>query len=972
MLNIFKIRVFVAVLCLGMIPGAWVRAQVGVPVQHQSWSTEEGLPQTSVHQILQTRDGYLWLTTEGGAVRYDGVTFKVLSQETEPAFTSNDVTSLAEDRDGAMWFGTADGLLERVDGKMRRFDERDGLPSSSVLSLAAAVDGTVLALTDAGLVRFDGVKFTRVNADVEQLQTGADGQVIAVTARGALAWAGGQLKPLGMEGIGEGAALRGVEIGRRGESWAWSEQEVVASGGGRTAVWRIGRELPGMRVQTVFVDRRGVAWVGTNRGLVTLRQGSEKPTAVEALGANSILSVMEDREGDLWIGTETSGLHALRPRKFRQQPGLADEEVSAVIQASDGTMWIGTREDGLRRVRSGMVERPVANRALTSPIVLSLSPGLKGDLWVGTPDGLNHVEASGAVTQYTSSDGLPDDLVRSLLVAQDGTLWAGTRRGLAHLVGGRVEVLAKDRGLGSDLVGTLFQRDGEVWVGTLSGLSVVTPGGVRNYGRAEGLTSNLVTSMGLDSAGRMWVGTREAGLFLFEAGRFLPVSGVPQRIFSVEADGLGFLWMRGEHGVVREATERLARCAEHGVCAPVPGAYGVEEGMPSDELVANGNPAAWRTTSGELWFASRKGVAIAEPADLPVNTVPPPVVLERFLVDNEEVRLGQGLIRISSGRARYTFDFAGLSFVVPAKVVYRSKLEGFDRDWSAASGRRNASYTNLPPGLYTFRVQAANNDGVWNDAGASVAFRVLPPFYRRWWFVLAVLVVLAAVVVLLYRLRVRRLQRGFDAVLAERNRIAREIHDTLAQDFVGVSLQLDLVSQMLARNSVPEAARQLKVTKSFVKAGLDEARQSIWNLRADTAKDSLPTRLTELVKRFDGGEMAVKIKIGGAYRVLPVAVEDETLRIVQEAISNVERHAGAQAVQVEVTYAQDKLVVRVADDGRGFSVSDARVKEGHFGLRGMHERAATLGAELKMTSSTGQGTILELTVPITEKRGWQR
>jgi signal transduction histidine kinase len=644
-------------------------------------------------------------------------------------------------------------------------------------------------------------------------------------------------------------------------------------------------------------------------------------------------------------------------------------------------MWIGTRDDGLRRLRPGRsggeLDRPVANDALTSPVMLSLAAGLHGDVWAGTPDGLSHVEANGKAKRYTSSDGLPDDLVRSLLAARDGTLWVGTRHGLAHLQSGRsgrLEIETEAHGLSSDLIGILYESgDGDLWIGTLAGLSRRRDGAIRNFTSADGLRSNLVTGLAEDNARRLWVTTRDAGPFLFDGQRFAAISplGMPQELFGVVVDTQGFLWLRGRHGIVRGSAAELAQCASRAICQAALGVYGVEDGMPSEEIVANGTPSAWRTSKGELWFATRKGVAVADSSNLPVNTVPPPVVIERFLADNYEVPLTSRAQSLPSGHTRYTFEYAGLSYTVPSKVLYRSRLEEFDLHWSDASTHRSASYTNLPPGRYTFRVQAANNDGLWNDVGAQVQFRILPPFYRRWWFLLAVSFTLIGFSILLYRLRVRRLQLRFDAVLAERNRIAREIHDTLAQDFVGVSLQLDLVSQFLARNSLPEATTQLKATRSLVNAGLEQARQSIWNLRANSTQDGLPARVTAFTQRFSPGGVVVKTKIGGAYRALPGPIEEEVLKIIQEALSNVQRHAVATVVSVQLTYEQDKLVVAVADNGRGFSTSDAAARPGHFGLQGMRERASSLGAELNLTSAPGKGTIIEFAVPIL-KRGSQR
>jgi ligand-binding sensor domain-containing protein len=912
-------------------------------LQHQSWSTDAGLPQSSVHQILQSHDGYLWLATEGGVVRYDGIVFKVYNHANDPSFTSDDVSALAEDRQGNLWFGTADGVIESAHGHTRHFGEAEGLPSASVIALKVTKVGAPIVVTTLGAASFDGSRFQSLGSSEMEQETTSHGST-------------------------------------NGVAWSWDQHRVTAQRIGETLSWRTGTELPGSRVQTVLLDRSGVAWVGTNRGLVTLSATDKHAQPVTALGVESVLALTEDAEGDLWIGTETSGLHALRPRAFRTEPLLASDEICCVVAASDGTIWLGTREDGLRHLRrdasGSSVLFSAPNAALTSPVILSLAAGLHGDVWAGTPDGLNHIEAGSKVTLYTSTNGLPDDLVRSLLVAHDGSVWIGTRGGLAHLHDGRFDTLTAVDGLGGNLIGTLFQTPtadaGDLWAATLLGLSRLRGGSITNFASAEGLTSNLITALAVDAAGRLWAASRDQGLFLFNGQRFIHIrpAGLPEEIDGLLADTHGSLWLRDRQGVIRASAAELARCTINPSqpCRPQLASYGLDDGMPSEEFVANGEPLIALTPTGELWFATRKGVAITDPAAIVRNSVPPPVVIESFTADADEIAV-DAATTIPSGHTRYTFDFAGLSLMAPSKVLYRYRLDGLDHNWSPETTRRSATYTNLPPGKYTFRVQAANNDGVWNDIGATAVFRIQPPLYRRWWFLLLVFLALVLLGTALYRLRLRRLQRGFDAVLAERNRIAREIHDTLAQDFVGVSLQLDLVSHLLAQQSVPEAAQQVKATRSFVQSGIEQARQSIWNLRANTAADSLPTRASTLAQSFASATLAVPMKIGGAYRPLPPEIEQEVLRVLQEALLNVQRHAGATTAQVHLIYGSDTLILTVQDDGRGLAPTRAGVAEGHFGLQGMRERAAAIGATLEIHGEEDQGTTLRLVVPVAEKNG---
>jgi signal transduction histidine kinase len=392
--------------------------------------------------------------------------------------------------------------------------------------------------------------------------------------------------------------------------------------------------------------------------------------------------------------------------------------------------------------------------------------------------------------------------------------------------------------------------------------------------------------------------------------------------------------------------------------------------MPTEEASAIGHPAAWRTTQGPLWFATRKGVAIIDPGHLAENHIAPPVVIEGFTADDIELPISVAGQNIPPGHNRFAFQYAGLSYLAPAKVNYRYILEGFDKQWTEAGSRRVAYYTNLPPGHYRFRVETASNDGTWNEPGAEIAFFVRPPFYRRPWFILLALGLIAAVIILLYRLRVRRLQLQFQAVLAERNRVAREIHDTLAQSFVGVSVQLELAAQLLVQSQIAAASQQIDRIREYVREGLAEARRSIWDLRANTAQHTLTTRLTRLAEQSTTEQLSIHLNIGGTYRPLAPAFEDEILRTAQESLANVTRHANATQASVDLRYDSNRLTLIISDNGRGFQTTDNSLPgKGHFGLQGMRERAALIQAQLTIESTQGKGTTIKLDAPIAVVKG---
>ncbi len=958
----------------------------------QAWGMENGLPQNTVQALAQTRDGFIWLGTEVGLVRFDGNGFVVFDKNSTPALPGSDVHCLLETRDGVLWIGTSDGLARWKDGVVTAFSTKDGLPGNGIRALSEDRWGLLWVYTDAGLVRQNGDRF----ASVGEWRPGT--VITAMTSRGGTStWV--DVTPDSDNGwrqlaVQAGLPKDGIEFyaGMNSESMAVASksQLVLGSGSGLTKRLTAGKELPGNRIQVLLADRESRLWVGTNNGLA--RVGGDKVQlfpVTDSLATASILSLMEDHEGNLWVGTETGGLHILRDQRFRTvtaREGLSSDATTAVVEDGAGTLWVGTNGNGLNAVRrsgtgaeikSSAIKNYSVRNGMLSDVILSLAAAPSGDLWVGTPDGLNRIRA-GRVDAFTSADGLPDDFIRSLHADADGSLWIGTRRGLTHwtglkagaVAGGRMETFTQVNGLGSDLVGAMARDSrGDLWVATLAGLSRLTGGRIVNYTIANGLSSNVITALLPRGDGTLLIGTQEHGWNLWDGQRFNAQSsgGLSQTsIHAILDDGGGHLWFATANGIAR------CDCGGAGMCAADCShwiEFGAADGLRSHETATNSHPSAWPSRDGVLWFATPKGLVEVDPAHFPVNSIPPPVVLERFVVDDiaQALSMAGSLLRIEAGHVHFQFDYAGLSFTAPQKVRYRFKLEGFDRDWTEAGTRRSAYYTNIPPGHYTFRVQAGNNDGLWNTAGAALTFELRPHFYQTVWFYALLLAFLVGIVVLLLRMRLRRAEGEFRAVLGERNRIAREIHDTLAQGYVGISVQLEVLAELLRMKKTEDATKHLDVTRGYVREGLADARQSIWALRSqDSGENTLPVRLRRMVESGHGLEAT--FSLFGAYRPMPAETEREFLRVAQEAIHNVNEHAGAQHLFVQLEYGQDEIALEVRDDGRGFAAGEKlESPPGHYGLTGMRERANAIGGTLEVTSEPGIGTTVRLRAPVTKE-----
>ncbi len=910
----------------------------------QSWMMENGLPQNTVHALAQTPDGFIWLGTEAGLVRFDGNTFSVFDTTSAPALPSGDIRCLLATKDGVLWVGTSSGLARMKDGVVTTFTTAMGLPGNEVQSLAEDARGFVIVTTENGEVEIQGEKITPVQFDRLMSADASLNPVMSATLA-------------------------------NGEHAQATTSTVTLMEGKREMSWSVGHELPGSRVQALYFDREGGLWIGTNGGLVRFAEGKlDKLPVTDALATASVLAIMEDREGNLWVGTETGGLHVLRDQRFRNigtREGLSSENTSTIVEDSASTLWVGTSGGGLDALphdAGGFTKARVytVHDGLMSDVVLSLAAAPNGDIWVGTPDGLNLIR-HGQVDSFTSADGLPDDFVRSLLVDADGSLWIGTRRGLTHWInapaGRHMDTFTHATGLGSDLVGAMARDSrGSLWVATLAGLSRLDGSKVTNYTTVNGLSSNVVTALLPRSEGSLLIGTQDHGWNLWDGEKFSAPRDKILAETSVHAileDSSNHLWFATDDGIARCDCTMTADCT-HWV------EFGPADGLRSRETATNSHPSALRTRDGRLWFATPKGIVEADPAHFPINSIPPPVMVERFAVDDVDQTLhaASGL-RVSAGHVHFEFDYAGLSFTAPQKVRFRYMLEGFDHNWTDAGARRTAYYTAIPPGQYTFRVQAANNDGLWNTQGAALQFELRPHFYQTIWFYILLTAVVAGMVVLLLKRRLLAAEREFSAVLGERNRIAREIHDTLAQGYVGISVQLEVLSELLRHNKVDAAQKQLDTTRGHVREGLADARQSIWALRSqDSGERTLPVTLRRVTENSDGHGIEAEFSVYGAYRPLPPGTEREFLRVAQEAIHNVKKHAGAKHLFVQLEYGQSEVALQVRDDGRGFVADeDLQSPPGHYGMTGMRERAAAIGGALEVSSALGEGTTLRLRAP---------
>jgi ligand-binding sensor domain-containing protein/signal transduction histidine kinase len=977
---------------------------------YQSWQTDTGLPQNTVHAIVQGRDGYMWVATEGGLVRFDGAEFRAYTRANTPGLPSDLIDDLMEDRDGALWISTSGGLARMRDGSVEAFGAEKGVPGTQVWRTFEDARGVVWALTAAGLFRIEGERAERVALDADLTENsrmvegpdgslwlgtadglryrGADGRFGAVGAVGevlALAvghagttWAGMRsgLEACGasgcrnveLPGLPAGRVVNALVVDKTGRLWIATDQGVFSLDSLGQKRWN---GYPATDNANFLVrDREGAVWAGTPNGLVRFTGYGESGVAAWRWGHDVFLSAAEDREGDLWLGTESGGLAVLRDRKFSTltaEDGLTDEYVLSLVQDPRGEVWAGTKGGGLNVFSGGSFRAVTTAQGLASNVVLAVAAAPNGDVWAGTPDGLNLIRGN-QVHVFTTADGLADDFVRSLHVGGHGELWIGTRRGLSRYENGKFTTWTALDGLGSDLIGAMEEgHDGSLWIGTLGGLSRFRGGRFANFTTKDGLSSNVVTALYEDRDRTLWIGTNDGGLNRWRNGRIvsLAFAQMPARVIGILEDAGGYLWISSNTGIYRVSRDGLNRMADGGAAVEVI-RFGVADGMRISECSSGGHPAAVRLSDGSLWFATLKGIARVDPENMPVNHVAPKVAIEQVRVD-DAAQASVEELTVAPGHSHYEFDYAGLSFVAPLKVAYRYQLEGFDHGWVDAGTRRAAYYTNLPHGHYTFRVAARNNDGVWSKAAATAELTVEPHYYQTLWFRLVVLAAIAGLGYAAWRRRLLHVEREFQAVLGERTRIAREIHDTLAQGFVAVSVHLELVAQLM-RSSMDAAREQLENAQALVRSSLEDARTSIWELRSQaTEREDLAARLLRTAEEVTGrakSKARVQMHVTGTNHPLDPDVERELARIAREAVANAVRHGDAENIVLRLEFEGSMFGMEIRDDGQGFAGRPPDGSSGHFGLTGMRERASAIGATLTVESSPGTGTAVRLTLAL--------
>lgn len=943
-----------------------------------SWTDEEGLFGGWIVGIVQDAHGYLWIGTVSGLIRFDGLDFERFHGRKETRLPKRSVSSIYAARDGSVWVGfSGGGGIYRIrEQDVRDYGPSDGLGGGRTTAFVEDVDAAMLAVTPDGLYRLANDRWHRLGS-----ADGLPDEQVFATYRD-----------------------------RTGALWAVTSDAVFRRQNPQDMFRPVAKPA---EVALDLADApNGTIWItNPSHGFSRLDpQHSEVSSSIERHGIGYRL--LHDRTGNLWVATLGQGLWFVRngngvPQVVGAHNGLSNNTVRCVFEDRNGDVWVGTTV-GLHRFARKRVT-PITDLG----IVRAVAAAHNGDVWVGTADGLVRF-ANGTRRSYGTKDGLPSGDVHALYVDPAGALWVATAAGVAVLTKGRFSPLPLIEGrwppsgastvvtIVADLSGTLWictedrgvfrwssgrlsrvalpgadrlaavhsistDRNARLWfmLGG-GGIGVIDRQGVFSLVRDSDKFHRSDLAVHEDDRGTLWFGSGDR-LTRFKDGALSAITGangLPEAIRAVVTDKDGHLWIGTSGGIIRVGDGEFDRVRADSERRVDYRSYNSSDGLPGSP-VRLGYPNAVRSADGRLWFVTGNGVTVVDPARLSATRPAPAVRITRVSANGRSFEPA-GPFELPPRTMGLQIDYTALEFLSPRQVQFRYRLDRLDNAWTDAGSRRQALFTHLPPGSYRFHVIARNSEGVWNERGDTLEFSIQPMFYQTRLFSGLCAVGIFGIAVLAWQVRSQQVRRRFKLILAERARMAREIHDTLLQGLAGLELQVDAVSSQLD-STAGQVKQQLDRIRRQIQSDVSEARQSIWGLRSPALEaHDLASALQGLGQSLTASSgVEFEFVVSGTPSRCAHKIEEHVLRVGREALSNAVRHAHARRLRLELHYDADSITLRVSDDGRGFDVGEAESRGGtHWGLTTMRERAAAIGGHLRLVSKPGEGTNLEMIAPL--------
>ena len=923
------------------------------------FTTDDGLPSGVVGNLQQTPDGFLWFVSKGSVLtRFDGQRFH--------AFAGISAYVIAAAPNGDLWVGTAEGLWRIDFDSLSHFDlsgatfYHPGLgPASNIRSLLFGRDSVLWVGTRQGLFRFDEGQFSPVGPRMHilSIEETARGHLLLTTEVGFMELDNLQVVPL--TDLTAQLGTRSEDIfhvmeDSRGNRWCSGVQGVARRTGEQ---WS---KLPpygpvGHGAFRVYEDPQGNVWVVKTEGLFRVVNDSLELMVQEI----EVRSLYGDRDGALWVGTNGDGLYRFKDpavRMFTTADGLPNDVIMTVLVAHDGSIWTGANCGGLTRFDGTNFHTYDEKDGLLNSCVWTLAEDANHDLWVGTWGGGAFRFHDGRFTHVL------DDIVISMVAARDGSIWFGTRAGVVRVRNEETHMFTRSEGLSNNAVFKVFQdRNGRILTGSRGGIDILRGDRFENLPH---IPTSKARPIGEDRAGGLYVGFDDLPFTLRLEGDevdTLPELSASTGLIETES---GELWSVGS-GIHRLPPGSIVRSRPRDEPLDYE-RFGIADGLATTEASA-GSPNVALGVDGTVWIATPQGLAMFDPHRLPKAHAPTIYMTE--VTVGRDTRPAPNELVLSPGTSHFEVSFAAVEIVSPEKIRMQYRLDDFDSEWLDASADPRAIYGNLPPGSHSLHVRACNRNGVWDRVGVTYPIHQQPHFYQTAWFLAAAIATGLMVVGGAYRFRVRQVSRQlrarFEERLAERTRIAGELHDTLLQGVLSACMQLHVASESIPADS-PAKSRVAHV-RAHMERVIDDARKSVLGLRGARTEtvDDLKQAFSRIPDELGGAKgISFHIALNGEPRPLRPLVRDEVYRIGRESLLNAFRHSEARSIEVEITYLDHELSVVVRDDGRGVDGSTLDLgREGHWGLPGMRERAERLGAQLALRSRTGSGTEVELIVP---------
>lgn len=953
-----------------------------------SWQTDEGLPQNSVISMTQAKDGYLWLATFNGLVRFDGVRFTVFNSHNTPALDSSRIIRVWEDRSGVLWIGTESaGIIRREKGVFKRLD----FGKTTHLNLISdGRDGDVwFTLSDGRLVHYAGGRVEEKRAEwglneVSALATFVDGNTLKLwTNQGLYEWNGQRFVAVKDGGPSFFNNTVNMAASPRGGWWRTLGSGAAKIVNGKKTIEHDASAFLKALPSVILETQSGGVWIGTaGAGLIRIDPSGEidRIAPNHNLATAQVRSLLEDREGNIWVGTDGAGLHRLRRAAFSvldKAAGLGADIALATLE-EDGDLWIGTNGGGLTRVGADEVETINAQEVTGLDHIWSLLRDREGTLWVGTwGSGIFRRKGPTFVKDTRLTFGA--DIVLAVHEDPAGILWFGGINGLISKSKTEIRHYKTTDGLShNDVRGIIDDGEGGIWIATNGGgLNRYKNGKFSAIRQSQGLADDAVWTLYRDAENTLWVGTFGGGISVIRGGKiqnYAQDDGLPSSVIcSISEDARRNLWISSYHGVFTVPKDHVLSYRRGGTrlqCRT----FTKSDGLPSRECTGSFQPSVCKMSDGRLIFPTVKGAAIVDPEKLPHNSLPPPVVIEEVDVNGEAQVLGaDSSLRIPPGKEQIQFRYTALSFSSPEKVRFRYKLEGLDKDWNDADTRRVAYYPHLPPGDYRFRVIACNNDGVWNEAGSAMRVEVVPAFWQTWWFLAACVLIAGGVIAGTIRyVEVRKLRRKMElleqqhAVERERARIAKDIHDDLGASLTQITLLSELARTDLPRPAEAEAhIRQISGTARELTRAMDEI---VWAV--DPQKDTLEDLLTYTVKFAQEhlGIARIRCRVDAPANLPPLHLSAEVRHnlflAIKEAINNIAKHSKATEAWLRLRPSTGGFIVEVEDNGIGLNGKPS-TPGSHNGLINMERRLREIGGSFQAARRADHGTILRFKINLT-------